>query len=83
MLAGKQKEVHLERDRELEEAPAAHARIHAHQIAERYTKRSRPESRAMLVSNLSAESMPKASSRGVEIERHSPGTCNLHLATMR
>ena len=83
MLAGKQKAIHEERDRKLEEAREDRAKIRAQQAAARYAKSTRPEDRAMLGSNLSAESMPKASAMGVEAESLPPGTCHLPLATMR
>jgi hypothetical protein len=88
MLAGKQKAIHEERDRKLEDAREDRAKIRAQQAAARYAKRTRPEDRAMLGSNPrqshhSAESMPKASARGVEAESLPPGTCHLPLATMR
>jgi len=72
MLAGKQKAIHEER-----------AKIRTQQAATRYAKSTRPEDRAMLGSNLSAESMPKASAMGLEAESLPPGTCHLPLATMR
>ena len=83
MLVGKQKEIHEARDRKREEAREARSKIRAQQAAARYAKRTRPENRAMLGSNLSAESMPKASAKGVEAESLPPGTCHLPLATMR
>ncbi len=83
MLAGKQKAIHEERDRKLEEAREDRAKIRAQQAAARYAKSTRPEDRAMLGSNLSAESMPKASAMGVEAESLPPDTCHLPLATMR
>ena len=67
MLAGKQKAIHEERDRKLEEAREDRAKIRAQQAAARYAKSTRSEDRAMLGSNLSAESMPKASAMGVEV----------------
>ena len=81
--AGKQKAIHEERDRKLEEAREDRAKIRAQQAATRYAKSTRPEDRAMLGSNLSAESMPKASAMGVEAESLPPGKCHLPLATMR
>ena len=81
--AGKQKAIHEERDRKLEEAREDRAKIRAQQAAARYAKSTRSEDRAMLGSNLSAESMPKASAMGVEAESLPPGTCHLPLATMR
>ena len=83
MLAGKHKAIHEERDRKLEEAREDRAKIRAQQAAARYAKSTRPEDRAMLGSNLSAESMPKASATGVEVQGPSPSTCHLPLATMR
>ena len=83
MLARKQKAIHEERDRKLEEAREDRAKIRAQQAAARYAKSTRPEDRAMLGSNLSAESMPKANAMGVEAESLPPGTCHLPLATMR
>jgi transposase InsO family protein len=50
----------------LEEALVDRAKIRAQQAAARYAKRTRPEDRAMLGSNLRAESMPRASAMGVE-----------------
>ena len=46
-------------------------------------KPTRAWNRAIRRSNLSAESMPKASAMGVEAESLPPGTCHLPLATMR
>ena len=83
MLAGKQKAIHEERDRKLEEAREARSKIRAQQAAARYIKDSRSEDKAMLGSNLSAESMPKASAAGVEVQSPSPSTSHLPLATMR
>ena len=68
MLAGKQKAIHEERDRKLEEAREDRAKIRAQQAAARYAKSTRPEDRAMLGSNPLAESSP----RRVDAE----GTCN-------
>ena len=72
----------------LEEPREARSKIRAQQGAARYANRIRPENRAMLGSNPlqnhhRAESMPKASARGVEVERHPPGACHLPLAKMR
>ena len=83
MQAGKQKAIHEERDRKLEEAREARSKNRAQQAAARYGKDARSEGKAMLGSNLSAESMPKASATGVEVERHPHGTCQLPLATVR
>jgi transposase InsO family protein len=60
MLAGKQKSIHEERDRKLEQAREARAKIRAQQSSVSYIKNTRPEDKAMLGSNLSAESMSKA-----------------------
>ena len=68
MLAGKQKAIHEERDRKLEEAREDRAKIRAQQAAARYAKSTRPEDRAMLGSNPLAESSP----RRVDAE----GKCN-------
>lgn len=83
MLAGKQKAIHEERDRKLEEAREARSKFRAQQAAARYVKDSRSEDKAMLGSSLSAESTPKASAAGVEVQRPSPSTCHLPLASMR
>jgi len=83
MLAGKQKAIHEERDRKLEEAREDRAKIRAQQAAARCAKSTRSEDRAMLGSNLSAESMPKASATGVEVQSPSLSTSHLPLATMR
>jgi hypothetical protein len=79
MLAGKQKAIHEERDRKLEDAREDRAKILAQQAAPRYDKSPRLEKRAMLGSNPrqnhhSTESMPKASATGVESESLPPGT---------
>jgi hypothetical protein len=66
--AGKQKAIHEERDRKLEEAREDRAKIRAQQAATRYAKSTRPEDRAMLGSNPLAESSP----RRVDAE----GKCN-------
>jgi len=42
MLAGKQKEIHEERDRKLEDAPEDRAKIRAQRTAARYSKSTRP-----------------------------------------
>jgi hypothetical protein len=83
MLAGKQQAIHEERGRKFEDARQARDKIRAQQATSRYHKDARPEDKAMLGSNLSAESMPKASATGVEVQNPSPSNCHLSLATMR
>jgi hypothetical protein len=83
MLAGKQKTIHKERDRKLEDAREDRAKIRAPQAAARYAKCLDRRIGQMLGSNLSSESMPKESAKGVEAESLPPGTCHLPLATMR
>jgi hypothetical protein len=88
MLAGKQKAIHEERDRKLEDAREDRAKILAQQAAPRYAKSPRLEEKATLGSNPrqnhhSAESMPKASARGVGAESLPPGNCHLPLYAMR
>jgi imidazoleglycerol phosphate dehydratase HisB len=73
MLAGKQKAIHDQRDRKLEEAREDRGEIRAQQAVVRYLKDIRPEDRATLVSNPrqnhhSAESVLKASARGLKAE---------------
>jgi hypothetical protein len=51
MLAGKQKAIHEERDRKLEDAREDRAKILAQRAAPRYAKSPRPEKRAMLGSH--------------------------------
>jgi putative transposase len=60
MLAGKQKSIHEERDRKLEAAREARAKVRAQRAGVSYTEGTRPEDRAMLGSNLSAASMSVA-----------------------
>jgi transposase InsO family protein len=65
MLEGRQEAIHAERDRKLELAREERARQRATQRNVSYDKNTRPEDRAMLGSNPSAESMSKAS--GVDV----------------
>lgn len=65
MLEGRQEVIHAERDRKLELAREERARQRATQRNVSYDKSTRPEDRAMLGSNPSAESMSKA--RGVDV----------------
>jgi transposase InsO family protein len=60
MLEGRQKAIHAERDRKLEQAREERARKRAELRNVKYDEGTRPEDRAMLGSNLSAESMSKA-----------------------
>jgi hypothetical protein len=61
MLEGRQEAIHAERDRKLEQAREERARKRAELRNVKYDEGTRPEDRAMLGSNLSAESMSKAS----------------------
>ena len=61
MLEGRQEAIHAERDRKLELAREERARQRAKQRNVSYDESTRPEDRAMLGSNPSAESMSKAS----------------------
>ncbi|XZE22046.1 integrase core domain-containing protein [Pirellulaceae bacterium SH449] len=60
VLAGKQKSIHEERDRKLEAAREARAKVRAQRALVSYTENTRPEDRAMLGNNLSAASMSVA-----------------------
>lgn len=61
MLEGRQEAIHAARDRKLEQAREERARKRAALRGVNYDERTRPEDRAMLGSNPSAESMLKAS----------------------
>jgi putative transposase len=61
MLEGRQEAIHAERDRKLEQAREERARKRAELRNMSYDESTRPEDRAMLGSNPSAESMSKAS----------------------
>jgi putative transposase len=68
MMAGKQKAIHEERDRKLEAARAARAKLRAQRASVSYAEDTRPEDRAMLGSNPSAASMSKAVAMDVDGE---------------
>jgi len=78
MLEGRQEAIHAERDRKLEQAREERARKRAELRNMSYNESTRPEDRAMLGSNPSAESMSKASvvdALGVSLTASTSLTC--------